>query len=88
MYLVVAHYVGLISSYKMSWHYFGTGHGKEEWDGASAIVKRALRAKQFHKGSSKMQIMLLNFLEKVCLLGHLTHMRECMGLLLTVTSGM
>ncbi len=42
--------LGLTSSWKMSWHYFGTRHEKGEWDGAgaSAIVKRALKAKQFH----------------------------------------
>jgi hypothetical protein len=30
--------------------FFGIGHGKGEWDGASAssIVKRALKEKQFH----------------------------------------
>jgi hypothetical protein len=39
----VIHYLGITSSCKMSWHYFIIGHGKGEWDGAGAILKRALR---------------------------------------------
>lgn len=30
----------------MLWSFFGSGHGKGEWDGAGAVVKRALRAEQ------------------------------------------
>jgi hypothetical protein len=41
--------------YKMSWHYFGTRHGKEEWVGAGAIVKRALRTEQLHNPQRKLQ---------------------------------
>jgi hypothetical protein len=41
----LARYVGLTSSYKMNWHYFGTKHGKGEWDGAGVVVKRVLKAK-------------------------------------------
>ncbi len=33
----------------------GTGHGKEEWDGVGAIVKRALKAKQLHNPQKKLQ---------------------------------
>lgn len=30
----------------MNWNFFGSGHGKGEWDGASAVVKRTLRSEQ------------------------------------------
>lgn len=30
----------------MLWNFYGSGHGKGEWDGAGAVVKRALRAEQ------------------------------------------
>lgn len=30
----------------MLWNYFGTGHGKGKWDGAGAVIKRALRNEQ------------------------------------------
>jgi hypothetical protein len=30
----------------MLWSYYGTGHGKREWDGAGAVVKKALRSEQ------------------------------------------
>jgi hypothetical protein len=39
----------------MNWHYFRIGHGKGEWDGASVVVKRALRAKQPHNPQRKLQ---------------------------------
>ncbi len=30
----------------MLWNFYGSGHGKGEWDGAGAVVKRALRSEQ------------------------------------------
>lgn len=30
----------------MIWNFSGSGHGKGEWDGAGAVVKRALRKEQ------------------------------------------
>jgi hypothetical protein len=30
----------------MLWSYYGIGHGKGEWDGAGAVVKKALRSEQ------------------------------------------
>jgi hypothetical protein len=30
----------------MLWSYYGTGHGKGEWDGAGAVVKKALCSEQ------------------------------------------
>ena len=33
----------------MLWNFFGSGHGKGEWDGAGAVVKRALRSEQLLK---------------------------------------
>ena len=30
----------------MMWNFHGSGHGKGEWDGAGAVVKRALWAEQ------------------------------------------
>ena len=30
----------------MLWNFFGSGHGKGEWYGAGAVVKRALRSEQ------------------------------------------
>lgn len=39
----------------MNWNFFGTGHGKGEWDGAGAVVKRALRQSQLHDTWRRMQ---------------------------------
>ncbi len=52
-YVFVAHYLGITSSCKMSRRYFRIGHGKGEWDGAGAIMKRALRIKQFPQSTKK-----------------------------------
>jgi hypothetical protein len=41
----VSHYPCFTSSCKLSWHYFGTRHGKGEWDSVGVVVKRALKAK-------------------------------------------
>lgn len=46
----------------MNWNFFGTGHGKGEWDGAGAVVKRALRQSQLHDTWRRMQ----NALDTVC----------------------
>jgi hypothetical protein len=42
----VARYPMLTKGCKMRWNYFETAHGKGEWDGAGAVVKRALSAEQ------------------------------------------
>jgi hypothetical protein len=62
----VACYLSLTSSCKMSWHYFGTWHGKGEWDGASPILKRALRIKKLHNPQRRFQDVanVLQFLKK------------------------
>lgn len=39
----------------MTWNFFEIGHGKGEWDGAGAVVKRALRTEQLHNPSRKLQ---------------------------------
>ena len=39
----------------MNWNFFGTGHGKGEWDGAGAVVKSALRQSQLHNTWRRMQ---------------------------------
>ena len=39
----------------MLWNYFGTGHGKGEWDGAGAIVKRALWNEQLLNHHRRLQ---------------------------------
>ncbi len=81
MYFVIR-YLGLTSSWKMNWHYFGTRHGKGEWDGAGAgaIVKRALKAKQFHNLQRRLYdaFDVVNFFERrvIMHLEHPTHMKE------------
>lgn len=42
----VCRYLSFTNGFNMSWIFFGMGHGKGEWDGAGAIVKRALRTEQ------------------------------------------
>ena len=42
----VARYPGLTGGCKMNWNFFESAHGKGEWDGAGAVVKRALAAEQ------------------------------------------
>ena len=42
----VARYPMLTKGCMMRWNYFESAHGKGEWDGAGAIVKRALRPEQ------------------------------------------
>ena len=42
----VARYPMLTKGCMMQWNYFESAHGKGEWDGAGAIVKRALRPEQ------------------------------------------
>lgn len=39
----------------MLWNYYGTGHGKGEWDGAGAVVKRALRNEQLLNPHRRLQ---------------------------------
>jgi hypothetical protein len=51
----VSRYPGLTGGCVMSWNFFGTGHGKGEWDGAGAVVKRALRTEQLHNPWRKLQ---------------------------------
>ena len=51
----VARYPGLANGCTMNWNFFGTGHGKGEWDGAGAVVKRALRQSQLHNTWRRMQ---------------------------------
>lgn len=51
----VARYPGATNGCTMNWNFFGTGHGKGEWDGAGAVVKRALRQSQLHNTWRRMQ---------------------------------
>lgn len=39
----------------MVWNFFGSGHGKGEWDGAGAVVKRALRSEQLMNPNRPLQ---------------------------------
>ena len=39
----------------MLWNFFGSGHGKGEWDGAGAVVKRALRSEQLLNPNQPLQ---------------------------------
>ena len=62
----VARYPGLTDGCEMEWNFFGIGHGKGEWDGAGAVVKRALRNEQLHNPLRKLQDALgaVQFLEE------------------------
>jgi hypothetical protein len=51
----IARYPGLTNGCTLSWNYFGTGHGKAEWDGAGAVVNSALRQSQLHDNWRRMQ---------------------------------
>ena len=42
----VARYPGLTRGCKMNWNFFESAHGKGEWNGAGAVVKRALAVEQ------------------------------------------
>ena len=39
----------------MLWSYYGTGHGKGKWDGARAIIKKALRFEQLLNPHRRLQ---------------------------------
>jgi hypothetical protein len=39
----------------MTWSFFGTWHGKGEWDGARAVVKCVLRNEQIHNPERRLQ---------------------------------
>lgn len=39
----------------MLWSFYGSGHGKGEWDGAGAVVKRALRSEQLLNPHRRLQ---------------------------------
>jgi hypothetical protein len=45
----------LTSGCQMSWNYFGSGHGKGEVDGASALLKRQIRIEQIKPQGRKLQ---------------------------------
>jgi hypothetical protein len=63
----VSCYLGLTSSYKLSWHYFGTWHGKGEWDSVGVVVKRALKPKQLRYPQRRLQdaVDVLEFMKKI-----------------------
>ena len=48
-------YPALTSGCKMLWNYYGTGHRKGKWDGAGAVVKRALRNEQLLNPHRRLQ---------------------------------
>lgn len=62
----VARYPALIGGCKMRWNYFESAHGKGEWDGAGAVVKRALAAEQIQNPLRPLQnaAQVVKFLEK------------------------
>ena len=45
----------LLDGCQMSWNYFGSGHGKGEVDGASALLKREIRMEQLKPDGRKLQ---------------------------------
>jgi hypothetical protein len=48
--------VGLPWGCVMGWNYFGTGHGKGQWDGAVTHVRNVLQAEQVKTiGTTKLQ---------------------------------
>lgn len=51
----VARYPSLTGGCLMRWNFFESAHGKGEWDGAGAVVKRALRAEQIQNPSRPLQ---------------------------------
>ena len=48
-------YPALTSGCKMLWNYYGTGHGKGEWDGVGAVVKRALKSEHLLNPHRRLQ---------------------------------
>jgi hypothetical protein len=61
----------------MGWNYFGIGHGKGQWDGATTHVKTALRNEQVKiVGATKLQNALdvCNFLEANMGMAHLAYL--------------
>lgn len=62
----VARYPILTKGCKMRWSYFESAHGKGEWDGAGAVVKRALTAEQIQNPSRPLQNaeQVVQFLEE------------------------
>ncbi len=47
MYFVARH-PSLINGCFMTWNFFGTKHGKGEWDCAKVVVKQTLKNEQIH----------------------------------------
>jgi hypothetical protein len=47
-------YPSLTQGCKLLWSYYGTGHGKGEWDGAGTVVKRALRMEQLRNPNQRL----------------------------------
>ena len=39
----------------MVWNFFGSGHSKDEWDGARAIIKKALQLEQLMNPNQPLQ---------------------------------
>jgi hypothetical protein len=62
----VSRYPLLTGGCKMWWNYFESAHGKGEWDGAGAVVKRALRAEQIQNPLQPLQnvAQVVEFLEE------------------------
>jgi hypothetical protein len=62
----VSCYPLLTGQYKIWWNYFESAHGKGEWDGAGAMVKRALRAEQIQNPLQPLQnaVLVVEFLEE------------------------
>lgn len=44
--VLVFRYPSLTGGCNMLWNFYGSGHGKGEWDGVGAVVKRTLRSEQ------------------------------------------
>lgn len=62
----VARYPILTKGCKMLWNFFETAHGKGEWDGAGAVVKRALTAEQIMNPARPLQnaAQVVSFLDE------------------------
>lgn len=50
----------------MNWNFFESAHGKGEWDGAGAVVKRALAAEQIENPLRPLRnaVEVVDFLEE------------------------